>query len=120
MMRVKLVGAGRASFKGAADIIVRGGEVDVDDKTGEQLLSRNYLDTAGNLHPLWELVKGTAPEAAAPVVNADLDENGEDANEGIDASMLDPEPEEEEPAEPAPKPKTRRKAASRARKKTAS
>lgn len=99
MMRVKLIGANRASFHGAKNPVVRNAEVDVDDAIGETLLARTYKDAAGSLRPIWELVASTEGDSAAELDYPDIEDDVE----------------EDEEEETAPPPAAKKKAAPRAK-----
>lgn len=120
MMRLKLIGAVRASFKGAISPVTRGNTCDVDDNVGQSLLSRTYMDAAGVLRPLWELVKGTEGDSAASL-DTEVAEEEIDAQEGSEGPDEDDAPDEEEEVEedeeetPAPAPKAKPKAATKRR-----
>jgi hypothetical protein len=119
MMRLKLVGANRASFKGAPKICRFEDEIDVDDDLGQHLLEQRAKSKSMGERPIWQLVKETDGDSAAVLDEAEEEElvadasgDDEDPNEGIDLE----DEEEETPPPPAPKRKAapKKKAAARA------
>ena len=131
MMRVKLVGANRASYRGAAKIVQFGMEVDVDDDLGTHLLEQKAYSKSMGERSLWQLVRSTEGDSAATLDDSDefeeeVDEDAETEAE-IDAEAeADSETEEEAPPPPAAKvaakkvaPKKAAPKKARARRKTA-
>lgn len=111
MMRLKLVGANRASFYGLGRILEKGvdDECEVEDTLGEHLLKQTQADALGNVHPIWRLLESTDGDSAVELSDPEEEEVEEDE-----------EPVEEPVAKkPAPRKKTatRKKTAA---KKTAS
>lgn len=106
MMRLKLIGARRAGFKGGGDPVVIGETVDVDDTTGNHLLAQANRDSLNNPHPLWELVSTTDGDSAV-----ELEE--EVVEEELEGEKVDEEAAAEVPAE-APRRRTPPKAKTKA------
>lgn len=106
MMRLKLVGAARASYAGAPEVVVRGQEVDVEDDVGERLAQVTFRDIAGTDHPVWNVLERTDGDSAAEL------------SAQVDPEPEEPEVEEEDTLEP-PKPKVVRKKRAAPKKKRA-
>jgi hypothetical protein len=116
MMRVKLVGANRASFKGSTGILRFGDECDVDDNLGEHLLAQKaYSKTAGE-RPLWQFVKSTDGDSAA-TLEEDVEDVEDTEDEDEDAEVEAEVDAEAEVAKPTP-PVKKKAAVKKAVKKT--
>lgn len=118
MMRLKLVGAKRASFTGAANVVVKGQTVDVDDVTGEHLAAQTNRDALNNPHPIWQVVSTTAGDSAAVLDPAGVETEVEEELEGDEVVAEAEEPAAAPRRRTPPKAKTKA-AAPRARKKAA-
>ena len=120
MMRIKLIGANRATFKGCPSIVRFEGEVEVDDNMGEHLLAQKaYSKTMGE-RDLWQLVRSTAGDSAATLDEPEVEEVEVEVD--VDAEVEAEIDAEAEVATPTPVKKAAPKKAApkaRARKKTA-
>lgn len=91
MMRLKLIGAMRASFKGGSDPVTKGQTVDVDDTTGTHLLEQVNRDALNNPHHLWELLSTTDGDSAVELEEEVVEEEleGDEVDAEVEAETVE-------------------------------